>query len=98
MDAAGEFADWNTSPRPASAAPGPNSAASVFRLSWLACASQAADRPIRVRSSMGAATKLLIRMLLVTTSLLQLAACADPPIPRGSMEALFPGPVRPQVS
>ena len=47
---------------------------------------------------MGAATKLLIRMLLVTTSLLQLAACADPPIPRGSMEALFPGPVRPQVS
>ena len=46
---------------------------------------------------MVAATKLLTGVLLVT-SLLQLAACADPPIPRGSIEALFPGPVRPQVS
>ena len=46
---------------------------------------------------MVAATNVLIRMLLVT-SWLQLAACADPPIPSGSIEALFPGPVRPQMS
>lgn len=46
---------------------------------------------------MVAATKVLTGVLLVT-SLLQLAACVDPPIPRGSIEALFPGPVRPQVS
>ena len=46
---------------------------------------------------MFAATKVLIRMLLVT-SMLQLAACADPPIPRGSIEQLFPGLQRPQVS
>ena len=44
-----------------------------------------------------AATKVLMHILLVTT-LLQLAACAAPPIPRGSMEDLFPGPMRPQAS
>ena len=40
---------------------------------------------------------LVLRMLFVT-ALLQLAACTNPPIPRGSMEELFPGPNRPQVS
>ncbi len=31
-------------------------------------------------------------------ALLQLAACTNPPIPRGSMEELFPGPDRPRIS
>lgn len=41
--------------------------------------------------------KVLVRMFMLTT-LLQLAACADPPVPRGSIEELFPGPLRPQAS
>lgn len=36
--------------------------------------------------------------MLFLTALLELAACTNPPIPRGSMEELFPGPDRPQVS
>jgi pimeloyl-ACP methyl ester carboxylesterase len=39
----------------------------------------------------------ILRMFFLT-ALLQLAACTNPPIPRGSIEELFPGPDRPQVS
>lgn len=35
--------------------------------------------------------------MLFLTSLLQLAACTNPPVPRGSIEELFPGAVKPQI-
>ncbi len=41
-------------------------------------------------------TQPLLRMFFFTT-LLQLAACTAPPIPKGSIEELFPGPVRPEI-
>lgn len=41
--------------------------------------------------------KVFFRMFFLM-ALLELAACTNPPIPKGAIDELFPGPVRPQVS
>lgn len=41
---------------------------------------------------------MVILRILLLTALLQLAACTNPPFPRGSMDELFPGPDKPRVS
>lgn len=40
--------------------------------------------------------KTFLRMFFLT-ALLQLAACTNPPFPRGSLDELFPGAIKPQV-